>query len=81
MLGIRQSKGKKADKVLPNEHRINIEKLAPGMLMARDVVDGQGRLVVSRGTVVTEILRDRLINYFRAKSITEQVVVSESKYV
>ena len=56
---------------------LNIENLEVGMLVSKDLYDKRGRLVVSKGTVITEALRYRLINFFWSEEITEPVTVNK----
>jgi response regulator RpfG family c-di-GMP phosphodiesterase len=64
--------------IMLRERKVNIEDLRPGMILKRNVVDRKGRLIVARGTIVTEILRIRLGNYFWCQAITDPLVISES---
>jgi response regulator RpfG family c-di-GMP phosphodiesterase len=70
---------KKSTISIQTERKVNIEDLVPGMILKRNVVDQNGRLIVARGTVITEILRIRLGNFFWCQAITDPVVVSDSK--
>jgi response regulator RpfG family c-di-GMP phosphodiesterase len=70
---------KKSTISIQTERKVNIEDLVPGMILKRNVVDQNGRLIVARGTVITEILRIRLGNFFWCQAITDPLVVSDSK--
>ena len=45
------------------------------MVLTRDVVDQNGILIVSKDTVVTDVLRYKLINYFRSQTIKAPVYI------
>jgi response regulator RpfG family c-di-GMP phosphodiesterase len=81
VLGAQGLPEKKPIQVLSGEHKVNIEDLQPGMQIVQDVVDGRGRLVVSKGTVITAILKWRLANYFQSHTPSEQVVIGEARFI
>ena len=60
---------------LKGEKEINIEALRLGMMLTRDVIDNNGILVVSKDTVVTDVLKYKLINYFRFHAIEGPVYI------
>lgn len=74
---IQEISERKPSMTIQSERKVNIEDLVPGMILKRNVVDQKGRLVVARGTVITEILRIRLGNYFRCQAITDSLIISE----
>jgi response regulator RpfG family c-di-GMP phosphodiesterase len=57
------------------EKEIYIEGLKVGMVLTRDVVDRNGALIVSKDTSVTEVLKYKLLNYFRAQAIEGPVYI------
>jgi len=57
------------------EMEISVENIQPGMVLSRDVLSKSDRLIVAKGTVVTQILKYRLENYFWTRSISEKVYV------
>jgi response regulator RpfG family c-di-GMP phosphodiesterase len=63
---------------MTGEKEIYIEDLKTGMVLARNVLDKNGLLIVSRGTLVTDVLRYRLINYFQSQSIIEPVIIEST---
>jgi response regulator RpfG family c-di-GMP phosphodiesterase len=69
---------RKPGKIIQSERKVNIEDLKPGMILKRNVIDKNGRLVVARGTVITDILRLRLGNYYWYQAITDPLVISET---
>lgn len=60
------------------EKDIPIEGLKLGMVLARDVIDKNGTLIVSRDTVITDVLKFKLINYFRSRAIDEPVYIESA---
>jgi len=60
---------------LKGEKEIYIDALKLGMVLTRDVIDNNGILIVSKDTVVTEVLKYKLINYFRSQTIEEPVYI------
>lgn len=63
-----------ADEGAPAVHAVGAEDLRPGLTIAQDVVDGEGRLIIGRGYAVTESLVDRLSNW-RGPAIREPIFV------
>ena len=63
---------------LAGEKEIYIEDLKTGMVLAKDIVDHNSTLVVARGTVITEVLKYRLINYFHSQSIIEPIMIEST---
>jgi hypothetical protein len=51
------------------------------MMLVKDVLDRRGRLVVSKGTVITEILKRRLVNYYWSQAIVDPVVFGKAKFI
>ena len=45
------------------------------MVLSRDVVDKNGILIVAKGTVITDVLRYKLVNFFRFQAIAEIVFI------
>ncbi|HEX7557181.1 MAG TPA: HD domain-containing phosphohydrolase, partial [Leptolinea sp.] len=78
VLVIQETSERKPGKIIQSERKVNIEDLEPGMTLKRNVVDQKGRLVVARGTVVTEILRMRLGNYFWCQAITDPLIITDA---
>ncbi|NPV87839.1 MAG: response regulator [Anaerolineae bacterium] len=70
-----------APAVAPKEVKMPIEDVIPGMMLVRDVYDKRGRLVVAKGTIITDVLKQRLVNYFWSQAIVEPVVVGEEKFL
>jgi response regulator RpfG family c-di-GMP phosphodiesterase len=55
-------------------HAIGADSLYPGLTIAKDVLDGEGRLIIGRGYLVTESLIDRLSNW-QGPAIAEPIFV------
>jgi response regulator RpfG family c-di-GMP phosphodiesterase len=60
---------------LKGEKDIYVEGIKLGMVLTRDVVDKNGLLIVSKDTVITDVLKYKLINYFRSHVIEEPVYI------
>jgi hypothetical protein len=58
---------------------IEIENVIPGMMLVKDVFDPRGRLVIAKGTIITEVLKYRLRNYFLSRSMSTPVMVANPK--
>jgi response regulator RpfG family c-di-GMP phosphodiesterase len=56
------------------------EGIEPGMIVARDIFDRQGRLMASRGTIITEVLEQLLKNYLWSQRIIGPIMVGMRKY-
>jgi response regulator RpfG family c-di-GMP phosphodiesterase len=66
-------------RALRGEKEITIEGIKLGMSLSRDVSDQNGVLIVPKGTVITDVLIYKLINYFHSHAISEFVYI-ESDY-
>lgn len=58
-----------------NVEFVLIDDVRPGMALAKDVFDKRGRLVVTKGTIITEVLRLRLANFFWTQGMIEPVAI------
>jgi len=81
VLGMETFEVPKQVKVTSHERKVNIEDTQPGMILVRDILDRRGRLVVSKGTVITEVLKARLVNFFWSQAIVEPVVVGDETFI
>ena len=54
---------------------VTFDQLQPGMVLMEDVLSGAGTVLLGRGSVVTEALRDRLENHIRHSGISGRIVV------
>jgi len=53
----------------------SISELAPGMILADNLYDYQGAILIPRGTMLNEVLKTRLINYTQVGKIEEPLKV------
>lgn len=60
---------------IKGEKEMYIEGLKVGMVLTRDVVDRNGALIVSKDTAITEVLKYKLLNYFRSQAIEGPVYI------
>jgi len=58
-----------------NLQKVRIEDLMPGMVLANDINDRSGRLVIAKGTTITEVLKYRLIYFFWNQPMFAPVLV------
>jgi len=70
----------KTGKLSLGSKMIDIEDLQPGMILLRDIFDRNGRLVVAKDTLITDVLLYRLINFHRSQSILDPVLVRADDY-
>jgi len=63
---------------LKGEKEICVEGIKLGMVLTRDVADKNGILIVSKDTVITEVLKYQLLNYFRSQVIEEPVYIESA---
>lgn len=61
------------------DDRIAIRDLQEGMVLARDLVDRNGLLIIPAGTIINEVLKYRLINFYRTGALINPIfIVSEN---
>lgn len=58
---------------------VSLADLRPGMTLMDDVVNGQGMLLLGRGSVVTETVVRRLENHIRQSGLQGSILVSQSR--
>jgi hypothetical protein len=46
-----------------------------GMVLARDILDRNGILIVAKETIITEVLLYKLINYFRSQALVSPIFI------
>lgn len=56
---------------------LGLNELLPGMVLADDIRDGRGVILVPKGYEVTEVLKTRLLNFARFSTVAEPVKVLE----
>ncbi len=60
------------------EKEMNLDAIKLGMVLSRDVIDRNDILIVARGTVITNVLMYKLINYFGSKAISEPIYIEST---
>lgn len=65
------------DKVMDMNLLISLERVCEGMILGADVLDKEGRLLVTKDTMISSIIIDKLRNFSGAKEI--YVKVSKNK--
>jgi response regulator RpfG family c-di-GMP phosphodiesterase len=60
------------------EKQIFVDDLKTGMVLARDVNDKNGILIVTKGTLITEVLLYKLLNYFHSRAIVTPIFIEIS---
>jgi response regulator RpfG family c-di-GMP phosphodiesterase len=65
----------RATKAKLGEKQIYVDDLKVGMVLSRDITDKKGILIVTKYTIITEVLIYKLINYFRSQSIVTPVFI------
>lgn len=60
---------------LPVNMQVDIRDIAPGMVLAKPLASGRGRLLVGQGTVLTEALIEKVLNFNMIDPITDPVQV------
>ena len=61
------------------EKIIDVDGIDTGMVLSRDVYDDNGTMIVSKNTIVTDVLRYRLNNYFQSRQILTPVFILKDK--
>jgi response regulator RpfG family c-di-GMP phosphodiesterase len=72
-----QENGNGAQNRNVRQQKVEIEDLVPGMILAHDITDHSGRLVIAKGTTITEVLKYRLIYFYWNQSMYEPVLVED----
>lgn len=57
------------------EKQIFVDELRSGMVITRDISDRHGILIVAKGTVITDVFRYKLNNYFRSQTIITPIFI------
>jgi response regulator RpfG family c-di-GMP phosphodiesterase len=58
-----------------NEKEVHMDGIHLGMVLARDVVDKNGILIISSGTIITDVLMYKLKNYIHSQIISGPVYI------
>jgi len=59
------------------EKTIPIEEAVAGSVLARDVLDSQGRMLYSKNTEITEVLLVQLKNFVQYRVISKTIAILE----
>ncbi|MEI7844357.1 MAG: HD domain-containing phosphohydrolase [Chloroflexota bacterium] len=62
-------------KSVRGEKEIVVDDLKIGMVISRDIMDKNGIMIVAHGTVISNVLRYKLVNYFRYQAISQPVFI------
>ena len=54
---------------------VKIAQIIPGMILAKNIKDVAGKLLIAKGSEITDILKERLKNFARIGSIVEPIKV------
>ena len=60
---------------MPVKTQVDIRDIAPGMVLAKPLASGRGRLLVGQGTVLTAALIEKVLNFHKIDPITYPVEV------
>ena len=66
-------------KTSTREKQIFVDKLGSGMVLTRAINDRHGTLVVAKGTIITDVLRFKLNNYFRSQAIITPIYIEDAQ--
>ncbi|OGP14014.1 MAG: hypothetical protein A2052_06235 [Deltaproteobacteria bacterium GWA2_54_12] len=61
--------------MLPVNMKIEVQDIAPGMVLAKPLASGRGRLLVGQGTILTGALIEKVLNFHKIDPITDLVEV------
>jgi response regulator RpfG family c-di-GMP phosphodiesterase len=62
-------------KASKGEKEMVVDAIRAGMVLSRDVCDKYGNLIVTKNTIVTEVLMYKLINYFHFQDISGPIFI------
>lgn len=60
---------------VPVNMKVEIYAIAPGMVLTKPLASGRGRLLVGQGTVLTDALIEKVLNFHKIDPITDPVEV------
>ena len=63
---------------MTGEKEIYIDDLKTGMIITKDVIDKNGLLIIAKGSLITEVQKIRLINYFHSQSNLDPIFIESS---
>ena len=59
----------------PDNVKIGVNEMRPGMVLVKSLTSGSGRLLVAQGTVLTEALLEKVLNFHRLDPIIDSVEI------
>lgn len=62
---------------LPVIVKVDVQDIAAGMVLAKPLSTGRGRLLVAEGTILTDALIEKVLNFHRIDPITDAVQIIE----
>ena len=78
VLKVHQKSSHHISAAVKGEKEINIEDIKPGMVLTRDIINHNDILIVSKDTIITDVLRYKLINYLRLHAIEGPVYIEST---
>jgi hypothetical protein len=78
VLNVETQSSYKISGALKGEKEIFVEGIKLGMTLSRDVVDKNGILIVSKDTVISDVLMYKLFNYFQSQALSEHVYIENT---
>jgi response regulator RpfG family c-di-GMP phosphodiesterase len=60
------------------EKTVSLEAIEPGMTLARDILDQQGRMLYPKDTLLTEVICIQLRNFYNYRVITKPAIIYEN---
>src|SRR3972149_3405553 len=67
--------GHDRDAMVPVNMKIEVQDIAPGMVLAKPLASGRGRLLVGQGTILTGALLEKGLHFHKIDPITDPVEV------
>lgn len=64
---------------IPNSVKVDVNDMRPGMVLVKALASGSGRLLVAEGTVLTEALIEKVMNFHRLDPITGPVTIAAQR--
>lgn len=68
----------KVSSALQGEKEMVVDGIRAGMVLSRDVCDKYGNLIVTKNTIITEVLMYKLINYFHFQDISGPIYIESA---
>lgn len=74
-----KASGQSVSSKFPTIIKMDVQDITPGMTLARPLQTGRGRLLVAQGTVLSEALIEKVLNFHRIDPIMDPVQVLEQQ--